>query len=73
MSWLALLTTAFVIEYLRKSCIMMIGDIAILYVLQYIEFEIEDLKYKKAITKVLEIIPKFEILYIVFIWIVNTE
>ena len=46
---------------------MMIGDIAILYVLQYIEFEIEDFKYKKAITKVLEIIPKFEILYIVFI------
>ena len=57
----------FVIEYLRKSCIMMIGDIAILHVLQYIDFLMEDFKYKKPIPKALEIILKFAILYIVFI------
>ena len=46
---------------------MMIGDIAILHVLQYIDFLMEDFKYKKPIPKVLQIIPKFAILYIVFI------
>ena len=30
--------TYFVIECLQKSCIMMTGDIAILYILQYIDF-----------------------------------
>ena len=30
--------TYFVTEYIGKSCIVMIGDIAILYVLKYIDF-----------------------------------
>ena len=36
---------------------MMIGDIAILYVLQYTDFQMEVFNYKKLIPKVLEIIP----------------
>ena len=46
---------------------MMIVGIAILYVLQCTDFYIEVFKYKKPIPKVLETIPKFEILYIVVI------
>ena len=59
--------TYFVIEYLRKSCIIMTGDIAVLYVLQHIDLLMEVFKYKKPIPKVLGIIPKFEIFHIVFI------